>query len=503
MSTALAAAVLTVRACWSDPEGVDRPDGSEAVVAEEVVAVSAAASGVWGDGRALHAMALDANVTAVVSTTGVYLSEAGGPIDDLDQFGQPTEVGTVALSSDRSTLAIVSLWPSVVHWYDLVERRPAGVAEVGPGGDLFEFGFLGDTGVLTAVTPTGVSLWPTGPAGRITTPLTDARPTGRPTIVDDRLLVPIANSTDIAVVGPESVEWTSIAAPDDAVLLCVRSSPDVSTVGIAYFTPEIGDTIAVVDATSVDPIGTVSVGVPVQAGAWALTDRVVTVADGTSVIMWTHAGDWLGADQAPTDRAIDELLSRDDRIVAAHHGGATAIMLDDGVTSARLIDDGGFALESAVVDAELGELVSVDFHGRISRSDLVGERAPMIDGRFAAGHATAVSIDAVADRVAAAATTGKVELLDAQLDRSGGFSVRAAPSSSTMSSSTPPTDSWPPGWPNASGRSPSTTPSRRGTPMRARHPLGRQRSRRRRRLRLLQQSCDVHQRRLVDGRHIA
>jgi len=300
MSTALAAAVLTVRACWSDPEGVDRPDGSEAVVAEEVVAVSAAASGVWGDGRALHAMALDANVTAVVSTTGVYLSEAGGPIDDLDQFGQPTEVGTVALSSDRSTLAIVSLWPSVVHWYDLVERRPAGVAEVGPGGDLFEFGFLGDTGVLTAVTPTGVSLWPTGPAGRITTPLTDARPTGRPTIVDDRLLVPIANSTDIAVVGPESVEWTSIAAPDDAVLLCVRSSPDVSTVGIAYFTPEIGDTIAVVDATSVDPIGTVSVGVPVQAGAWALTDRVVTVADGTSVIMWTHAGDWLGADQAPT-----------------------------------------------------------------------------------------------------------------------------------------------------------------------------------------------------------
>lgn len=403
------------------------PDGSEAVIADEVVALAAAAAGSWGDGRALHALPVDDTVTAVVSTTGVHLAEAGGPSEPLDQFGQPTEVGGVALSEDRSTLALVTLWPSVVRWYDLDERRPTGVAEIGPGGDMLAFGFLGDTQALVAVTPAGVSVWPTGQAGGVATPLTDAFPTGEPAFVGDRLAVPLADTTDIAVIGPASAERVDIDIPDDARVLGVRSSPDSSAAAVAYFTPDGGDSVAVFDASSFGPIGTIDLDVPVQGGAWALTDRALAVADDNTVRWWTHTGDQLGSSQTHGDQIVDELLGRQGDVVAVHHAGATAIALDDATTPSRLIGDAGFTINSAVVDLELGELATVDFYGTIARTDLDADTAPAVDDRFAAGTATAVSIDQDANRIAVAATTGRVELLDAQLTESGSFAVRPEP----------------------------------------------------------------------------
>ncbi len=418
---------IALVACSTDSGGVQLPDGSDAIIVDEVVSLAATQSSAWGNGRALRALPTDGTSTAVVSTTGVYIVEPDGEMANLDLFGQSTDVSAAALSDDNSTLAVVSLWPSVVRWYDLDERRPLGVAELPPGGDVLEFGFLGGTTVLTAVTLTGVTVWPTGPDGGIATPLADAMPAGSPTFVGDALAVPIANSTEVAIVSADAVERVSIDLPESSLLLGAHSSPDGSTLAVGFNSAESGDSIAVLDAASFERLGTVAAGSAVRDGAWAVTDNAVAVADDATVTMWTHTGEQLGARTAPTDQRIEELLTHSGSVVAVHHIGAITSWSDDGVSPSTIVEAGGIALEDAVLNGELDQLVTTDFYGRISTTGLAGDGTPAHDDRFAAGEATTVAMSADANSIAVAGTNGRVTMLDPALNGVRAFAVRETP----------------------------------------------------------------------------
>lgn len=422
------AAALVAAACSSESGGVELPDESDAVVAEEVVALAAAPTGSWGDGRALIALPVGGASTAVVTTTGVFVTDADGATTNLDLFGEPTEVGAAAVSDDGTLLAVVSLWPTVVRWYHLGEQRPLSVDDIGVGGDISAFGFLGGTDVLTVVASTGLTMWPLGSAGGSATPLEGDVPAGAATFAGDRLVVPLAGGNQLAIVGPSSVDRIDIDLPAGARLLGAESSPDAATLAVAYFDPAAGDSIAVVDAATSQRIGTVAVEAAVRPGAWAVTDRAVAVSDGVTVTTWTHGGELLGSQTTPSDQTADELLARHDGIAAVHHAGATALFADDGVTPPRLLDAGGITVEHAVIDHELDRLVTVDYYGRIAEQDLDVEGEPVHDDRFAAGNATSVSISAGdGSTIAVGATNGRVALLDSSLAPTGGLAVRAVP----------------------------------------------------------------------------
>ncbi len=424
-------ASAAIAACSSDPQGLQLPDGSEAMIVDEVVELAASPAAVWGDGRAVRALPVDDSVTAVVTTTGVHLVEASGEPVDLDLFGRATQVGQAAVSDDGSTLAVVTLAPPIVRWYDLNDRRFVGADELELGTDVTDLGFLPGSTDLVAVTTTGIAAWPTGPVGGLSEPLGDPTSIGQSTfLADGRIAVPMLETGELAVVSSDAIERVPIALPEGAAILGARSSPDGATLAVAYWNGSSsangGDSIAVLDSISYERLGTIDVAGPVRPDGWTVTDARVAVADGATITMWTHAGDPLGTTEAPTDQTIVSVHAWNDGLVSIHHAGAIASWSAETAEPARLLSSGGITVDS-VIDAERNRLISVDFYGRITSRGLIGNDPPVDDDRFATGQATSVSISGDGGSVAVASTNGKVAVLRPDLTETSSFSAGDGP----------------------------------------------------------------------------
>ncbi len=427
------AASLVFAACSSEPDGARLPDGSDAIIVDEVVGLTAAPSAVWGDGRALDAVPIDDDTTAVVTTTGVYLAARDGSLTDLDLFGSETQVGPSAVSDDGSTLAVTTLAPSIVRWYDLADRRFVGADELALGVDVVDLGFLAGTTDLVAVTSTGIATWPTGPVGGAAAPLGEAVNLGPSAFLPDgRIAVPLIDTGEIAFVGSDDVERITVRLPENGVLLGARSSPDGSTLGVASGVGpddfERTDSIAIIDAASDERLGEVTLERPLQPDRWIVTDSGVAVAVDTTLTWWSHSGEQLSTTEAPTDQPIVELLAWGDGLVSVHQAGALVSWVTDGAApEPRLLDGGGIAIEQAHVDAARDAIVTIDFYGRIKTVDLLADPAPVPDDRFAVGSATSVAVSADDSNVAVGASNGRVALLESDLAETWAFDVGDTP----------------------------------------------------------------------------
>lgn len=429
----LAIAVVAIAATACSGSGdAQLPEGIEPLPDDEVTAVAATPSAVWGRGRALHALPVSDTATAVVTTTGVYLAD-GDAITELEVFGRATQVGPGAVSDDGSTLAVATLAPSIIRWYDVAEGLLIGADQLPVGNDVLEMGFLPGSNDLAAVTSSGVATWPAGPLGGVAMPLGEMAAVGTAAfIADGRIAVPVLETNELALLTPAEVERVPLAIAEGATVLQTHSSPDGSTLGVIHGDGaddlERSDRLAIVDSGSFEVLGVVDLGRAVRPTDWAVTDVGVAVTDGTTISFFTHAGGDLGVMQPPTEQPIVEVLGSGDDLISVHRAGAIVDWTSlDELPDDALVDPGGIAVNEITVDPERARVTTVDFHGRIVTWRPGAPDAIVADDRFEAGVATSVSVSSDGGRVAVAATNGRVELLDGDLTPGTVVTVRDAP----------------------------------------------------------------------------
>jgi WD40 repeat protein len=393
---------------------------------------------VWGAGRAEAAAAIPGAGLVIASRTGLYQTDAGGALRDLDQFVGSVRVGDMQVSIDGTALVIGFLSPPEVRTYDLRSGEriarfelpldaPVGEVAIGPSG-----GYVVDT-----------------PVGPFRSPAMDDAPTraidvavsgASAVLLDGGIVAPVAGAVELRVSGPNGERLQPVAAAPGSTVFDVKRSPDGTklgvTVGIGDNPFERNDQLLVLDSTSFTVLATVEAGRALTRSEWLLTDREAVIVE--DIGLRVSAFDSSEVVVSPAAQAsIAQIVASPNGLVVAHGDGTLAVF--DPATWVPTVLGDGVPVERVFIDGDGTTVTSVDRFGGIATYEISTGSVVRVEREFATGEMTAVAV-APDGRLAVASSRGDVTLLDASLNAERELAVSAGPATVEAVAFTPSSD---------------------------------------------------------------
>lgn len=386
----------------------------EAADLVDVTAVSATPAGRWGTGFALAAHPTPDGRSAVVTTAGVLVDDPGGDGTVIDEFEGPTQVQLTAISSDGTVLVVATSAPTTLRWYDLTTDSPPTVVALGSDLAVREIAFRAGTTSLVAVTSSGIVAWEAA-APTASPTFLHGGPVGSIARLGDRVVAPALDGPDLVVIDGVTAERRPVPTEEGANLVTVKAAPGggvvAATAGVGPNEFERADTVHVLDAATLAPIGAIAFDRPVRLPDWALADDAVAVADGPTLSLYALDGTPLVETTPLPDDAIQSVLATPAGIATVHRSGTIVTWAAPG-WSPFTLGEGDVTLRFADVGGEV--ITAVDFDGRI-RTWNVADGTSTDQDRYATGELTALAVDGGGDAVAVATAAGRAVLLDGDL----------------------------------------------------------------------------------------
>ncbi|NNE11606.1 MAG: hypothetical protein HKN41_05095 [Ilumatobacter sp.] len=344
--------------------------------------------------------------------------------EQLVRFDEPKRFDVVAVSEDRSRLAVLGESSSTLQWLDVTDPSSGGTLPVDPASTPQQIAFVDGGRRLVVTEGAGITTWDLA-TGAVDFVALDRSP-GAGAVANGSFVVPLLKSDELAVTAGGDVDLRRVDLGEDGTVLEVKATSSGGHLAVRAGRGPTDfdrlDSIVVVDAESMTSVARVETERPLNRDDWAVVDDAVAFAEDASLSIEPIGGGETVTTTALDDDRVTKVLAVDGDVVTVHGSGAIVRWQSPEWQPEHL-----GAAELPVADVAVGAagITTVDLDGGVITWSLETGERDEIDG-FDLGEVTAAAFSADGAQVGLATSAGRAFVLDGGFGEAGEAEVVAA-----------------------------------------------------------------------------